>query len=95
MNIFNDNTYLYISDLIEDKIPILKQNKEFENEYLRLTDLIENIDKNIQETYKEQFNEMIELFYTTEKYYFALAYSLGVKYGEDLKEIQPKYINKT
>ena len=87
MNIFNDNTYLHISDLIEEKIEILKQNEDFKNKYLRLTDLIENIDKNIQETYKEQFNEMIELFYTTEKYYFALAYSLGVKYGEDLKEI--------
>ena len=87
MNIFNDNTYLYISDLIEEKIKILKQNDDFKNKYLKLTDLIEELDKNIQEPYKEQFNEMIELFYTTEKYYFALAYSLGVKYGEDLKEI--------
>ena len=87
MNIFNDNTYLYISDLIEEKIEILKQNGDFKNRYLKLTDLIENLDKNIQEEYKEQFNEIIELFYTLEKYYFALAYSLGVKYGEDLKEI--------
>ncbi len=47
MNIFNNDTYLYISDLIEEKIEILKQNEDFKNKYLKLTDLIENLDKNI------------------------------------------------
>lgn len=36
---------------------------------------------------KEKFNEIISLFYNTEEYYFALAYSLGVKYAKDLKKI--------
>ena len=31
---------------------------------------------------KEKFNNLIKSFYETEEYYFALSYSLGVKYGE-------------
>ena len=36
---------------------------------------------------KEKFNEIIQLFLETEEYYFALSYSLGVKYGKDLNEL--------
>ena len=82
--IFNDETYKFINEIIEEKIPILRQNKNFNKKYERLMDLIEELDKNLKDKQKEQFNEMIKLFYDTEEYYFALAYSLGIKYGEDI-----------
>ena len=59
MEIFESGNYKFISELVEEKISILKNNIDF----------------------------IIELFYKTEEYYFALSYSLGVKYGEDLKKI--------
>ena len=36
---------------------------------------------------KYKFNEIIKLIYETEEYYFALAYSLGVKYGNEIKNL--------
>ena len=34
---------------------------------------------------EKNFNNFIKYFYETEEYYFVLSYSLGVKYGKDLK----------
>ena len=85
MDIFNDD-YLFVSDFIEKKIPILRKNSDFNDIYIRLTDLMEELEKTLTENQKKKFDELVTLFYKTEKYYFALAYSFGVKYGEDLKK---------
>lgn len=85
--IFKKDNYKYISEYVEKKLPILRENKEFESKYIRLTEVMEELEKTLSETQKEQFNEIVELFYQTEEYYFAFAYSLGVKYGEELKKL--------
>ena len=87
MEIFNNENYKHISSLVEKKIPILKENQDFNKKYTRLTDAMEELEITLSEKQKEQFNEIVQLFYKTEEYYFALSYSLGVKYGEDLKRI--------
>ena len=87
MDIFKNGDYKYISNLIEEKIPILRKNQDFENKYTKLSDAIENLESDLSDSQKEQFDEIIKLFYETEKYYFALSYSLGVKFGKDLNEI--------
>lgn len=86
MDIFNKD-YIFISDLVEKKLPILKQNIDFNNYYIKLSDSIEELEKKLPDEQKEKLNEIIQLFYKTEEYYFALAYSLGVKYGEDLQKL--------
>jgi len=48
---------------------------------------MEELEKDLSQNQQEKFHEVIELFYQTEEYYFALAYSLGIKYGEDLKRL--------
>ena len=85
MEIFNNDNYKFISDYVEQKLPILNQN--FKAEYLRLTDAMEELEQTLSKQQKEQFDEIVQLFYKTEEYYFAFSYSLGVKYGEDLKRI--------
>ena len=85
MEIFNNDNYKFISDYVEQKLPILKEN--FKAEYLRLTDAMEELEQTLSKQQKEQFDEIVQLFYKTEEYYFAFSYSLGVKYGEDLKRI--------
>ena len=54
---------------------------------MNLSKLIEELDNSLEGEQKEKFNEIIKLFYKTEEYYFAFSYSLGIKYGEDLKKI--------
>lgn len=85
--IFNNNDYKYISNFIEEKLPILRQNKKFNEKYLKLTNSIENLEKTLTENQKEQLDEIIQLFYETEEYYFAFSYSLGLKYGKELEEL--------
>lgn len=85
MEIFNDDNYKYISNFIENKIPILRQNKIFNKKYLEQMNLIDDFNKTLPIKEKEKFNKLIKLFYETEEYYFALSYSLGIKYGENLK----------
>ena len=87
MEIFNNDNYKFISDYVEQKLLILKENQNFKAEYLRLTDAMEELEQTLSKQQKEQFDEIVQLFYKTEEYYFAFSYSLGVKYGEDLKRI--------
>lgn len=87
MEIFNNDNYQFISNYVEQKLPILKENQNFNAEYLRLTDAMEELEQTLSKQQKEQFDEIVQLFYKTEEYYFAFSYSLGVKYGEDLKRI--------
>ena len=86
MEIFNNDNYKFISDYVEQKLPILKENQNFKAEYLRLTDAMEELEQTLSKQQKEQFDEIVQLFYKTEEYYFAFSYSLGVKYGEDLTD---------
>lgn len=85
MGIFNDENYKYISDFVESKISVLRQNENFNKKYIEQADLIDTLNASLSEEQKERFNELIKSFYETEEYYFALSYSLGIKYGESLK----------
>ena len=82
--IFNSDDYKFISNLIEKKLPLLKENEDFNRKYVRLSDAMDELEVTLSATQKEQLNEIVQLFYETEEYYFALAYSLGLKYGNDL-----------
>lgn len=83
--IFNNEDYKYISNFVEEKLPILRQNKNFNEKYL--TDTIEKLEKTLSVQQKEQLDEIIKLFYETEEYYFAFSYSLGIKYGKELEQL--------
>ena len=86
-SIFENENYRYISNFVEENIGQLKNNKDFQEKYKRLTDAMEELDVTLTDVQKKQFHEIVQLFYQTEEYYFALSYSLGVKYGEDLKQL--------
>ena len=87
MDLFNNDDYKFISNFVEEKIYMLKENDNFKKTYLKLTDVMDELEKTLSNEQKAQFNEVIELFYKTEEYYFAFSYSLGVKYGENLKNL--------
>lgn len=87
MEIFHNEDYKSIRNFIEKKMPILKENKNFKKEYIRLADAMEELEQTLSKEQKKQFDEIVQLFYKTEEYYFAFSYSLGVKYGEELKKL--------
>ncbi len=77
MDIFNSEDYKLISEMVEKRIPELRKNEVFNKKYLRLTDLMEELEKSLSKEQKEKFNEIVNLFYETEAYYFAFSYYLG------------------
>ncbi len=87
MDFFNDGSYRFVTNMINEKIDVLKENGEFNEKYTRMYDLIDEFDLILEDNQKKKFNEIMELIYNTEEYYFALAYSLGVKYGKDLEKL--------
>ena len=87
METFKDDSYKYISDFVESKISILRQNEDFNKKYIEQSKLIDSFTTSLSGEQKEKFEALLKTFYETEEYYFALSYSLGVKYGESLKSL--------
>ena len=87
MEMFENNDYKFISDFVESKLSILRNNEEFNKKTKILSDSMEELEKTLSKEQKEKFDKIIKLFYDTEEYYFAFSYSLGVKYGEDLRNL--------
>lgn len=85
--IFKLEDYKMISNFIEEKLPILRKNDDFNKKYLKLTDMIENLENVLEKSQKKYFEEIVKLFYETEQYYFILSFSLGLKYGNTLDKI--------
>lgn len=87
LEILKNNNYKHISNFVESKSNVLRQVKEFNSIYIKNINLIEELDKELKDEQKSKFNYIINSIYELEEYYFALAYSLGIKYGEDLKNL--------
>ena len=87
MDFFANGDYRLITNLINDKMEKLKKYKDFNEKYTKLYDTIDEMDGILEDSQKYKFNEIMKLIYETEEYYFALAYSLGVKYGNEIKNL--------
>lgn len=87
VDFFENGDYKFVTNLINDKIEKLKKYNDFNEQYTKLYDTIDELEVLLDDTQKEKFNEIMQLVYNTEEYYFALAYSLGVKYGKDLEKL--------
>ena len=87
IDFLENGDYKLIMNLIDKKMSVLKSCKQFEEQYTRLFDAMEELEMTLSESQKEKFNEVVQLVYSTEEYYFAFVYSLGVKYGQDLGKI--------
>lgn len=84
---FENGDYKLITNLINDKMEKLKKYENFSKKYKRLYDVIDELELILDDKQKEKFNEVMQLVYETQEYYLALSYSLGVKYGDNLKNL--------
>ena len=72
---------------MENIIKKLERYIEDDEVTYEFDDAIEELERTLTEEQKRQLDEIIELFYKTEEYYFAFSYTLGMKYGEELKRL--------
>lgn len=87
IDFLENGDYKFIRNLLDEKMSILRTSEKFEKKYTRLFDAMEELQETLNQSQKEKFNEIVELVYSTEEYYFAVMYLLGVKYGQDLGKI--------
>lgn len=87
LDFFENGDYKLITNLINEKLETLKKYKDFDEQYTKLYDEIDELEVLLNDNQKDKLHEITKLFYNTEEYYFALAYSLGVKYGKDLEKL--------
>ncbi len=87
MDIFNSEIKDCINSIIENKLPILKENKDFNEKYSQLNNTMDELERSLSNNQKILFNNLIKLFYETEEYYFTLSYFLGLKCGKDIKKL--------
>ncbi len=86
-DLFDKETVKHISNLVEDKIELLKDVKDFKEKEKMLSIYMDEIDEELPENLKEKFDDIIRLMYQLEQYYFTLAYMLGSKYEDKKNKI--------
>ena len=67
MDFFNDGSYKFVTNMINEKIDVLKENGEFNEKYTRMYDLIDEFDLILEDNQKKKFNKIMELIYNTEE----------------------------
>lgn len=85
--LFDRETVEHISSLVEDKMYVLKDVKDFKEKEKKLSQFMEEMDQALPEELKEKFDDVVRLTYQVEEYYFTLAYMLGSKYDRKLGKI--------
>ena len=76
-----------ISNLVEDKMKILNQVKDFQEKDKKLSTTMEELDNELPEELKDKFDDVMRLTYQVEEYYFTLAYLLGTKHGGQINKL--------
>lgn len=86
-NLFNEETVEHISNLVEEKMPILKDISAFNKKDENLALKLEQLENSLSEDSKEKLNHLMKLIYQVDEYYFTLAYFLGIKCGKTIEKL--------
>ena len=84
---FDRETVSKISELIEDKMPLLNKLPEFKEKDKNFAMAMENFENSLSEDSLKKFNDVMKLNYQIDEYYFTLAYFLGIKHGKQIVEV--------
>ena len=85
--LFDQELIENISNLVEEKMKILKDVDDFREKDRKLSNCMEEFESKLPEELQGKFDDVMRLNYQVEDYYFTLAYLLGMKYGEKMKKI--------
>ena len=79
-NLFDEDTVETISNLVEDKMPLLNSVPPFKEKDQILAKATEEFENLLSENLKNKFDDVMKLHYEIDSYYFTLAYFLGRKW---------------
>ncbi len=82
INLFDEDTVENISNLVEEKMPLLNGIASFKEKDQALATATEEFENALSKELKVKFDNVITLHYQIDSYYFTLAYFLGKKYSE-------------
>lgn len=86
-NLFDENTVETISNLVEEKMPLLNKIPTFKEKDYALAMAFEDLENSLSEDLKNKLDNVMRLHYQIDSYYFALAYFLGKQHAEQLQKL--------
>ena len=85
--LFDQEMVENISNLVEEKMKVLKEVEDFRIKDKKLSNTMEELENALPDELQEKFDDVMRLTYQVEDYYFTLAYLLGMKYGEKMNKM--------
>ena len=86
-NLFDEDTVENISNLVEDKMPLLNKYSTFKEKDQTLAKATEDLENALSEEQKAKFDNVMKLHYHIDSYYFTLAYFLGKQHAEQIEKL--------
>ena len=86
-NLFNEDTVENISNLVEDKMPLLNSVPTFKEKDQALATATEELEDALSEDLNNKLDNVMRLHYQIDSYYFTLAYFLGKQHGEQFSKL--------
>ena len=86
-NLFDENTVETISNLVEEKMPLLNIITTFKEKDHSLAIATEELENSLSEDLKNKLDNVMRLHYQIDSYYFTLAYFLGKQHAEQLQKL--------
>lgn len=81
-NLFDKETVERISSLVEDKMYVLNNVKDFHKKDEQFALLLDEFEDSLSDELDEKFDDLMRVNYQINSYYFTLAYFLGKQHGE-------------
>ena len=85
--LFNDESISTISNIVEEKMHLLKNISNFNDKEKSLAMNLEIFEKDLSTELKEKFDTVMKLTYQIEEYYFTLAYFMGMQSGKTYEKL--------
>ncbi len=85
--LFDKETVENISNMIENKMYVLNNVKDFHDKDQAFAIALEKLESSLSSKLNEQVDNVMRLNYQVEAYYFTLAYFLGIQHGKQASKL--------
>ena len=86
-SLFDEDTVENISNLVEDKMPLLNTVTAFKEKDEALAIATEELENALSKELNHKLDTVMKLHYQIDSYYFTLAYFLGKQHGEQMQKL--------
>ena len=86
-SLFDEGTVEAISNLVEEKMPLLNKISAFKEKDQTLAIATEELENTLSQDLNNKLDNVMRLHYQIDSYYFTLAYFLGKQHGEQFSKL--------